>query len=120
MTLNTKNITLAVRENGETPWKGEQPLFATHCVGTDRYAYEVIEVTAPKTIVVRELKQIPDRENGFEFYGNQVYKFESKPTAPLETLRQRKNGYWYPIGATHLGCPFILTLTPDYYHDPHF
>lgn len=120
MTINTKNIKLKVVEDGGTTWNGKGQLYATYCVGTDRYAYEVIEVTAPKTIVVRELKQTPDKENGFDFYANQVYTFKQDPTAQFTVLRQRKNGYWYPIGARHSGCPYILTLTPDYYRDPHF
>ena len=91
---------------------------ATKYVGSDRYAYEVVEVLNDRSILVREMRVIRMDQNGWS--SEQTYRFESDPDADVEHFTLRKGGYWIKKGVTvRYGSRLILGIQ-DHYMDPCF
>ncbi len=91
----------------------------TRYVGSDRYPYEVVEVSDDQNhVVVREMRATP--ADGFDYYSNQVYTFESVDYGHTVELSRRKDGGLRPVGSsmrepTHFGFGYA-----SFYHDPCF
>jgi|CXWL01.1.fsa_nt_gi hypothetical protein len=87
---------------------------ATKQVGSDRYPYEVIGMTASKkTLTLRELK--PVHVSGNFRSGDAVYTFAQDPSGPIITAR---------LSAKHKAfrtdsC-FVYIGEANYYQDPNF
>lgn len=93
----------------------EHPRYCNHHVGSDVYPFEVIEWKTERCIVVRQMNP-----TGFHgCYDGHCDGYESDPTRPLLTLRERKNGGWGEAGSGR-HCPFILSDKPYYFRDPSF
>lgn len=124
---NPKNIAISLeykdpetREMVKMEWRGETPLYANNQVGTDCYPYEVVAIVSPTRIKIRRMDTEADRENGHEYYGNQVYKYISQPEAETKTLSRRKRG-WAVVGDNgKYVSKYWLADYPRYYQDPHF
>lgn len=93
---------------------------ATYGIGSDRYPYEVVEVGGkiekgvPYRVTVRRMKIILGE--GFDFYSNQVYNYESNVDASPEILTLRSDGYY----RKHCKCGYWSFGDADYYQDPSF
>ena len=91
---------------------------ATKYVGSDRYAYEVVEVLNDRSILVREMKVTRTDKNGWS--SEQTYRFEQDPDADVEQYTLRSNGYWIKKGVSmRYGSRLILGVQ-DHYMDPCF
>ena len=82
---------------------------------TDKHPFEVIKVSpSGKTITVREMDATPDKANGYDYFGNQVYIYESNEKARITTVRFTKYG-WKAAN----GMKFAFGYARKY-QDPHF
>ena len=90
------------------------PKFMCEYCYSDRHAYEVLRVEAPKRMVIRQLNA--KRVNIGEYYMSdaQEYEFSSNPKAPEVVVRLHKNGRWYEKGNCN---PFGITHEPHEYFD---
>lgn len=88
---------------------------ATGWFWTDRYPFEVIKMSASgKTITIREMDATPDKENGYDYFSNQVHTFTSNENNPTYTVRATNHGWKTPEGMkVHFGYA-------RKYDDPHF
>ncbi len=73
---------------------------ATQQVGSDCYPYTIVKVISDKRIVVQADNAVPDHDNGYNYYSNQVWIFTPNTDAKEITLSLRKNGKWLPIGSS--------------------
>ena len=64
----------------------------TELLWSDRYAFEVIEVTDDTHILIREMRAIRTDDNG-PFTECQEYRYESRPDGEVKSLVFR-NGKW--------------------------
>lgn len=93
----------------------EHPKYANHHVGTDVYAYEILEWKTERKIVVRQMDA-----HGFTGPFDGHYKeYKSNPKNPAIELRERGNGGFGEAGSGR-HCPFILSDKPYAFRDPSF
>ena len=93
----------------------EHPKYCNHHVGTDVYAFEILEWKNERTIVVRRMKEL-----GFTGpYDGNYESYESDESQPPIVLRERKNGGFNEAGAGN-HCPYILADKPYAYRDPSY
>lgn len=88
-------------------------------IGSDRYAFEVLKKT-DKWAIVRQLEAIPDKENGFDYYTNQVYTYKSAPNCEVALFTKRKNGKYVKDGEPMKGGTSISFGPPNFHQDPNF
>lgn len=72
---------------------------ATYGVGSDCYPYTVVEIINEKKVVVQADKYEADKDNGYDYYGNQVYKYFTDQNGGRKIVTLRKNGMWLPVGS---------------------
>jgi hypothetical protein len=78
-------------------------LGATMGVGSDCYPYTVQSWTKyGKTISVTRDSYSPDKENGYDYYSNQVYTYKTMPDAPREIARWSTRQQCYLVNGTRL------------------
>lgn len=71
----------------------------TMIIGSDCYPFTVIESNPKKsTITVQADNAIPDKENGYDYFSNQVYKYERNENGTTHVLKFNKNGSWVSDG----------------------
>lgn len=84
---------------------------ATMSVGSDRYAYTIVEVSeSGKTIII----QADDAVNKGDYYGVQDWVYTPNPRGPVRTARLSKSGYYLQGGS------FVFIGYRDHYMDPSF
>lgn len=92
---------------------------ATNYVGSDRYPYEVIEISdGGNLITVREMDAIS--ADGYDYYCNQVYTYRSCPQGRTIVLSKRKDGKYRPVGMSLRNTSSFYFGVASYYQDPHF
>ena len=94
----------------EEPFVG---MGATELLWSDRHAYTVIRIKSKCRIIVQRDKAIP--AEGYDYFGNQVYDFESNPDGYTLELIKTKKG-WKTLG----GCNYFHLGTRMEYQDPSF
>ena len=94
---------------------------ATYVIGSDRYPYEIIEVSkSGKAIWIRSMSTKPNADHG-GIYGRQSYDYFSNPNGKIIKATLRKNGKFIIEGNTiRSRCGQIVIGYADYYQDPHF
>ncbi len=97
----------------KTPHVGQG---ATRFAGSDRYAYEVVEVLSPRAILVREMHAIRTDSNGRS--EAQTYRFESDQNAPVEHFTLRSNGFWVAKGCSAQNGTKLTLAYQKHYMDP--
>lgn len=81
--------------------KPEIGMGGTMSCGSDCYPYTVIEINKTGTkIKIQQDSAKPDKENGYDYYGNQVYIYSPNPNGPIHEMSLRKNGRWTEVGST--------------------
>jgi hypothetical protein len=81
--------------------KPEVGMGATVGYVNDRYPYTIIEVNKAGTrIKLQQDFAEPDKENGYEYFGNQVYIISPNPNGSIYEMSLRKNGKWKVIGGS--------------------
>jgi len=93
--IDTPETDQAVRELIDV-WSNQTPepvkgMGVTFNCGSDRYAYTIIEVLTPKTLVIQEDKIVRDPET------DQVKAIRDE-NGTVKTITFRKNGCWYEQG----------------------
>lgn len=73
---------------------------ASYGVGSDCYPYTIVGIVNERTVVVQADRYEPDTENGYDYYGNQVYRYYPDQNGERTTVTLRKNGMWLPVGST--------------------
>jgi len=92
---------------------------ATHCVGSDRYPYEVIEISDDKShVFLREMRATATAE--FDYYSHQDYTYSSFTGGVIVELTLRKDGHYRPVGAPIRERPNFVFGYARFYHDPSF
>ena len=89
----------------------------TCVVGSDRYSYTIVEILSPKKIVVQK-----DREKRIDNNGmseDQTWAQEMDEQGATTTITLRKNGFWFMVGDSMKGCPYVVGMRLSY-RDPHF
>ncbi len=90
-------------------------------VGSDSYAYEVVEVVNPKKVIIRQLdaKRVTDVhfiKGGFASHCvnnySQEYEYEVNESYPLEMIKLHKAGWSYG--------QFYMSDKPRYFYDYNF
>ena len=115
--IDTPETDRAVRDlinvwNSQThePVKG---MGVTFNCGSDRYAYTVIEVLAPKTLVIQQDKIVREGTDG-------PHKAVRDEKGEIKTITFRKNGCWYEKGSK-MGRGLTFTVGKRrFYMDPGF
>jgi hypothetical protein len=96
----------------------------TALLWSDSYPYTVTELIHFKTgnrkgqikgFIAQEDHAEPDKENGHDYFGNQVYKYSPNPNGRKAIVTLRKNGKWVDEGGTAFGLGFRRK-----YQDPSF
>lgn len=99
--------------------KPEIGMGATERVGSDCYAYTVIEVTpSGKRATVQRDKAIATKDNSFT--EEQEYRYESDPQGVSFEVSLRKNGKWYRVGQPMEWYTGVTMGHRRYYSDPSF
>jgi hypothetical protein len=115
--INTQAIEIAVGELIEQ-WVNQTPepvkgMGVTFNCGSDRYAYTIIEVLTPKTLVVQQDKIVRDPETD-------DLKAVRDENGTVKTITFRKNGCWYEQGGK-MGRGLTFTVGKRRYEmDPGF
>lgn len=85
----------------------------TYCVGSDRYAYDVVAVSkSGHKLTIRAATSTP--APGFNFYTNQVYTYAPNPAGEVMTAYRTKTG------AYRVKRCGILVAGHDEHRDPSF
>ena len=111
------NTILLLRTKNRIP---EEGMGATAGAGSDRYPYTICEVADDLSYIMVQ----PDDHKpakGFEYYGNQVYTYTSRPDTTPSKYTLRKNGYYIMEGAPKRA--YWCAVHPghrSYYQDPSF
>lgn len=92
--------------------------YFNHHVGSDCYAFEVVEVISDRRVIVRKLDS--KAGEGHDWYTDQNWELFSDERNPLVVITLRKNGRWYPKGQADWYCPYVPTHEPVLRLDPHF
>ena len=88
-------------------------------VGSDSYAYTIVEIISPKRIVVQGDTVTRIDDNG-PFTESQDYHYEPNPNGYKVLITKRKNGYWYRKGySMKSASPFGIGYRRSY-RDPCF
>lgn len=99
--------------HARTPPVGE---LATYCIGSDRYPYTVIEVSASgHRVVVQGRKRRRVDNNGLG--GAQRYITTENPEGDTMVVTRRKDGRYRPKGSK---VGYVFFGEADCYSDPHF
>lgn len=88
--------------------ENHEKLFATEYVGSDRYAWEVLERKSPSRFIIRRLKA---KNNGQ--VGEQDWTFETDPNGQTIEIRRKKNKLGWCNGSRL----FLLGTEPYAYYD---
>jgi len=90
---------------------------ATLGVGSDCYPATIVEMNKEKTkIIIQQDSFEPDKDNGYDFYSNQVYIITPDPIAKRRIFSLRKNGSWVEM----LGKQRLSVGHRRAYQDPSF
>ena len=91
-------------------------------IGTDRYAIKVTKHLSPKRIVVQRIVAEPDKENGYDYYSHQIYKYHPDQLEGAEMiLSLRKSGRLRKVGESDMhGSYFFGFNGAITYSDPSF
>jgi len=91
---------------------------ATKQVGSDSYAYTIIDVVNDRKIVVQADHQHCTSGNQ---HNSEVQEWECKanPNGAIEVVTLRKNGRWVPLGQDKNSSGFGIGFRKPHY-DPHF
>lgn len=110
-----KNFSLILKAKNTIPEVG---MGATRGSGSDCYPYTVQEVADDFSYILVTADNHTPAE-GFEYYGNQIYNYETVDTNPLVKYTLRKNGHYVMDGAS-LNTNRIWVGHRKYYQDPSF
>jgi len=91
---------------------------ATQQIGSDRYAYTIIEVLTPKKIRVQADHQRCTSGNEYNSE-SQTWACERNPNGTVLTVTKRKNGRWVRQGDSKNGAGFGIGHRSPY-RDPSF
>lgn len=95
--------------------------YCNRSVGSDSYAYEVVQVISDKKVIIRQLdaERITDMHfirGGFAGHCvnnySQEYNYKSNENNPLETIKLHKKGW-------HFG-QYYMSDKPIYFYDYNF
>lgn len=114
MITNTRNLKGFKREGSVEPLVG---MGATYTIGSDRYPYTIIAVSASGkrcTIQQDETKRMD--KNGMS--EQQTYRFIPNPEAEKKVISLRQDGRWREVGSG--GAGFYTIGDRDCYRDPSF
>lgn len=89
----------------------------TYGVGTDCYPAHVQRISdSGKTIWIQDASAVADKENGHDYFGNQVWIVTPNPDGAINKVTLRQDGSWRMTGRTsRVGFGYAR-----YYQDPHF
>lgn len=91
---------------------------ATECVGSDRYAGTVVQVsrTGHAVWVQTDTATMSQTEGGGYFSDNQVWNCKPNPNGRITKFTRRRNGFYYAVGTNY------VRLVPGRHHrmDPSF
>lgn len=92
---------------------------ATYGIGSDSYAYTIVEVSENKRTVKVQADEAKAQE-GSDYYGDQKYDYTPNPKARIRTFTLRKSGRYYEKGC-EMGRGGSLTIGfRRTYRDPSF
>lgn len=115
----TYNFSGFDEENGVRVNEEREVAKGTPCtfyVGTDAFPAFVSRVSdSGKTIWIKQANAEPDKENGFDYFSNQVYIITPNENSKEVRVSKRKNGVWV-ISNSSRGLHFGRAR---YYQDPH-
>ena len=90
---------------------------ATYCIGSDRYPYEVVEVSkSGKTVTLRAMSY--EIVEGSAFDGSARYCYHRNPQGSTMKATLRKDGRYRQTGCSNYGS--VAIGYADAYRDPHF
>lgn len=88
----------------------------TFNVGSDLYPAFVSRISdSGKTVWIKRANYIADKENGHDYFSNQVYIITPNDDVSEERATKRKNGRWHLNEYSRVGFGHA-----KHYEDPHF
>lgn len=81
--------------------KPEVGMGATMGNGSDCSPYTIIEVNKNGTRIKIQLDNAePDKANGYNYFGNQIYIYSPNPNGPIYEMSLKKDGRWKIVGGS--------------------
>jgi len=85
--------------------------------GSDCYPAHIERISASgKTVWIKEAIAVPDEDNGYDYFSNQVYIISPSEDGKVIKVSKRKNGQWKLSGTEST----VFFGSARKYHDPHF